>query len=569
MKVIQKLVVVFLLVFIIGHKGVASTYPGAMFQTDRHCYISGDIVLLKIVLPQHNESTVYVDLADESNTFFAGEILKLNNGSCSGFLALPDTLKTGNYVLRTYTYSSQMNNQNKFLCKNKIYITNRFGNNAELFHSNNHYDYKNDTVVSDEVELGPVSFSLSKEIYAKRDLVTLNTVLNNELNDEKFSGVITVRTLSACEQQCDEKNGLWWKNGKIRRDNNPDSININEKKGIVISGIARHKTTGSVLPNLAVFMSFEDTILRFNYSITDSLGKFYFVVNDCFQEQDLFLAAYSYPKLELYTNVQFDLDNKFILRNGHKEQNGKILGYQHSRDSLNLLKSIIAKAYNIKYIDESISCSSKATYVNDFASGEFDRVTNIDDYIDLPDFYQIAKEILPFVRIREKDGKYNFELFDGENHVVRENPLVFIDGVPMTDCSDIMPWGTSKIKRVDVKVEQRYFGDLPIENGMVLIWTRERDFWKSANCTHVHKFTVPCYQQQIEFDFPDYSNKRLNKLPDYRQVMYWNPDVSLLKGEQKQHSFYTSDEVGLFEVCLAGLMTDGTPVYIRKYFEVK
>lgn len=567
-----KISVISYLMLVAVSKVIAASYPNAMFQTDRHCYISGDAVLFKIVIPFHNnESTVYVDVATEYEEFSTGEILKLQNGTCSGYLELPDTLKTGNYLLRCYTYSSMAGSEKQYLCKNKIYITNRFGNNAELYHENNHYNYKIDSVFRDEIEQGPVDLQIGNNVYEKRSLVGVKAIVNADVSAE-FKGVIAVRSLSPCEQQCDDKNGTWWRNGKIKGDYAPKDLVINESKGMVISGVAKNKTTQTPLKNLAVIMAFQDTIMRVKYSLTDSLGRFNFLVNDCYETDEIFLTAYSYPEMALYSNIQFSLDNKFATENKAVIENNKIIGYQHSKDSLNLLKSVIAKAYQIDYVKENRAYdekNKKSTYTHSFIAGGFDRVTFIDDYVKLPDFYQIAKEILPFVRVRERDGRYVFELFDGENHVVRKNPLVFVDGVPLTNSNEIIKWGTDKIERVEVKVAQRFYGDLPFENGIVFIWTKKQDFWETSSCEHMQRFIIPCFQKQVMFSFPNYEANNNQHLPDFRQILYWNPEISISGNDAFYNEFFTSDEAGLFELCLAGVMTDGTPVYIRKYFEVK
>lgn len=541
----------------------------AMLQTDRHCYISGDLMLVKVVVPFHgNQSAVYVDLASSDHKFIKGEILPLNNGAASGYIIVPDTLKTGNYKVRTYTQKSKSNLNNKLLCETKVFITNRFGNNDEL--------YKNDERIIDsiavkhaEVKVGSANVFFDKNIYEKRSKVCVKGNFHKQLS-EGFNGVLVVRPVSSCEEQSSDRNGFWWRNGAIEKSKTVFDADTDESKGILVSGTVRNKITGNELSNLAIVLSFQDSVIRLKYSITDSLGKFSFLINNCFQSQHIYLTAFKYPFMTLCPDVEFQMDNKFIQSNGNKNDVKELVGYQRSNDSINLLKSVVNKAYDIDIkVDKKNVYNEAVLYEQAFLAGEISKITIIDDYIELPDFSEIAKEILPFTRIKERDNNYSVELFDGENNIVRKNPLVLVDGVPLTDIENILPWGSDKIKKVEVRVEPRYFGDLPLENGMVFIWTKKQDFWKSVECADVHEFVIPSYQQLVIFNFPDYSVKKQSIIPDFRQVVYWNPNISITNNKEFNDCFYTGDELGIFELCFAGMSGSGEPVYIRKYFEVK
>jgi hypothetical protein len=485
----------------------------AILVTDRHCYISGDNIFVRAITPKNtNEAVLYIDLATTENVFIKGEILRLEGGNSSGFIQIPDTLKTGNFLLRAYTYNSRKHPIDKVLAKELIYITNRFGNNGVRFESE--IKAVNDSLVYIEEKDANIDILLSNTEYAKRSKVSFVVKNMNETSFEGFHGALSVRPVSVCEQQNQKLNWNSTLESVMSTSNSDEQISsenvINENKGIIISGIAKHKVTNNPIPRIMILMAFEDSVIRIKQCITDSSGNFSFLVTNCFERQDVYLSAYSYPNMELLTHVGMKLNNKFLNGKFEFSSNGKFNGYQQSTDSLNLMKSIITKAYDINNF-KTVGCNNgdEISYEHSFIAGELSRTTLIDDYVSLPDFYQIAREILPFVRIKIRNDSYKFILFDGNNNLVRENPMVLVDGIPLTNYKELKEWGSDRIKRIQVKVEPRYYGDVPFENGLILIWTRKLDFWKSANCVNTHKFTIPSFQKDLIFDFPNYSSTLL------------------------------------------------------------
>ena len=77
---------------------------------DRQMYSSGETIWFKAYLTQgpfHQtstlSSTVYVELIDDQNQLIQREIVYSPDGFCRGQLQLPDSLPTGDYLIRAYT----------------------------------------------------------------------------------------------------------------------------------------------------------------------------------------------------------------------------------------------------------------------------------------------------------------------------------------------------------------------------------------------------------------------------------------------------------------------------------
>jgi hypothetical protein len=58
------------------------------------------------------------------------------------------------------------------------------------------------------------------------------------------------------------------------------------------------------------------------------------------------------------------------------------------------------------------------------------------------------------------------------------------------------------------------------------------------------------------------------RIPDFRNCLYWNPEVFIKPGDKASLEFYTSDNRGEFEVVVRGLTTDGEIIEKKCRFRV-
>ena len=67
-------------------------------------------------------------------------------------------------------------------------------------------------------------------------------------------------------------------------------------------------------------------------------------------------------------------------------------------------------------------------------------------------------------------------------------------------------------------------------------------------------------QLQREFYSPTYSaeNKTENRLPDFRNLLYWSPDLITNHDGKGGFSFYTSEIPGTYAVVICGMANDGS-----------
>jgi hypothetical protein len=78
-------------------------------------------------------------------------------------------------------------------------------------------------------------------------------------------------------------------------------------------------------------------------------------------------------------------------------------------------------------------------------------------------------------------------------------------------------------------------------------------------------------QLQREFYAPVYENaaQKSSRIPDFRNVLYWQPDLSVGPQGKGEFSFYTGDQPGTYIGLIQGITADGLAGSSYFTFEVK
>ena len=133
-----------------------------------------------------------------------------------------------------------------------------------------------------------------------------------------------------------------------------------------------------------------------------------------------------------------------------------------------------------------------------------------------------------------------------------------------------MSFDPLKIKKLEV-VNRRYtLGSSEFEG--ILNWsTYKGDLANYELDSNVAVIDYEGLQLEREFYSPAYNTqeKAASHLPDFRNVLYWQPDITLNGNETKEIGFYTSDVPGKYAVVIQGLDNNGICGSRLVTFEVK
>lgn len=574
-----KIYIFLLIISITANLAYAGPYPGSTYltylHTDRSCYVSGDNILLKGYHINLNgteetpEIALYVDIATINSKFISGKVLKLQEGVSSGVINIPDSLRTGEYLIRAYTSHSLKYNKQEVLFSKRIYVSNRFGNNGNLAIENKNRDFFDTSLVP------PISDSKYLKLNFSDSLISTRSKVRADLsikNSSTFTGSVAVKATSASELYYALKAGnitQQIKSNSLVKSKN-EQLLLAESKGIVVKGQVLDKTTNQPLANTIVFVAHEGSQLNFRTAITDENGNFCFLYSLFYGVKTTYVTCFSIDNFKYLPNAFVKFDSRFLDEAETHNVEYFANEYEKSYDTLNLKKSIINRAYKISPVSEEQGDTIvKKSFEELYFINEYELSVNLDEYVEFTDFLEISREVLPFLKTRKHEQGYICSIVDAGSNIVRKNPLILVDGVPLTNMDYLVKWGSDKIKQIDLKIEPRFYGDIVFLNGIVFVWTREQDFWSSISNIPNQKHTFVGFQNPMNIEFPIYSDTQIKSIPDFRQILYWNPSIDTEQGKSVEFDFYTSDEKGLFEVVVEGIVDVKHPVYLRKLIRIE
>ena len=140
--------------------------------------------------------------------------------------------------------------------------------------------------------------------------------------------------------------------------------------------------------------------------------------------------------------------------------------------------------------------------------------------------------------------------------------LFLLDGMP-GDAELINSVSVQDVYYIDVlKGAQAAMYGARGANGVIAVYTRRGSGMPSNEPRlGITNFVHPGYSPVREFYAPRYGVKKPEHVkPDIRSTLYWNPSVVVDSTGRAQVTFYTSDEVGNYEVRLEGITEQGVPV---------
>lgn len=143
----------------------------------------------------------------------------------------------------------------------------------------------------------------------------------------------------------------------------------------------------------------------------------------------------------------------------------------------------------------------------------------LDDYIQMSSTPEIFNELVPNVRVREKDGHYNMVVLDDQLNIKYDNPLILIDKVPYYNIDKLMEIQPTEIDKIEVSNHAYVYGN-NLFNGVILITTNSDNFAGlplSEGGVFVEYETLESDKQFIQFS----SLVDTLEKPDFANTVYW------------------------------------------------
>jgi hypothetical protein len=335
---------------------------------------------------------------------------------------------------------------------------------------------------------------------------------------------------------------------------------ITENKGITLSGTVTDRKTLEPVAGITVYLTIPDSVPGFQYYQTRKDGRFYFLLEDYFGAVQAVVQCFGNTPAQ---RLKITLDGLFADAGTLPEFSQQPIPEEFKR---NISRNIDALTFRKIFSQDKLKLEQVAIKQNEISPyyGNPTRTVDPQLFIDLPNFTEISRELLPGVKFRNYNNEPTLQVINNNMHnYFSENPLILIDGIPIRDLNVIKDMGTTDIDRIEICQYERYYGDLRFP-GVVAIYTTKADY-----------SLLPTSDQLIRMDLETIQLKAItaenviseSNIPDLRQLIYWNP-----LAEPKSTIFIkcnTSAIAGQFKLIVRGRLKNGTLIFAEKQFEVK
>jgi hypothetical protein len=340
---------------------------------------------------------------------------------------------------------------------------------------------------------------------------------------------------------------------------------IPETNNLLVAAKLTDKNSGKPAKDIYTYLSVPGKNTQFFVAKTDSSGRALFPVSRFYASNDLILQ----------TNSEKDSIYKIELLSPFSDKNStshSILPFDLSENTKDLiLNRSISSQVEMNYLKERKNRYSIPVMDSLPFFVKPDKTYLLDAYTRFPTMEEVMREYVPEVTVRRRKGEYHFHVLDKPHEVFFENdPLVLLDGVPIFDIDKIIQFDPLKVKRMDVTTGRYFYGPL-LSEGIVNYITYGGDLAGYELDPKALLIEHEGLQLQREFYSPSYADEqqKANRVPDFRNLLFWSPSINIDDSGKKTVEFYTSDAVGKYAVVVNGISKDGRAGAKVLTFEVK
>ena len=191
----------------------------------------------------------------------------------------------------------------------------------------------------------------------------------------------------------------------------------------------------------------------------------------------------------------------------------------------------------------------------------------------LTDLLDFVKNVMLSINRMPEKGNTSLRLYNDQTHFYfMHRPWYLVDGLFTNNEADILATPFSSIVSLDFYTNAaslNHFEPLMIMNGIVRVTTNDQHWEKnilaSPNTFNFEGFYTGAsfLQEQPELD------PRNKQSPDFRPVVFWEPDVKIIPGKPANIIFKATDNPGLFLVVISGTNGNGVVVHASAVYKVR
>lgn len=554
-------------------------------STDREIYVSGDKIWCSAfcvdaangLRPSSLSAIAYVEIVSEDGTLESGKIA-LSEGRGAGTIEIPATAPTGNY--RIVAYTAYTKNTPGFNPQEHISKT------ISIFNTSTKERVKNGVKILSDSEYDalrtPAGTPASTPASTPAGTHTTGTHSSSTYNAgaQPAAGALSITCHRSAEgylevvltnnsaAPADLSLSLSNRDGIIPPDNTSidafmgaaasaaqAAAELPEYEGEIIRGRIAGATTDEIegLKGRSAFISVPTEKSDLYSSVVDNDGMIKFVTNNIYGTKEMVCEIEDND----LARCHIELISPFV--------SPKLKGIPALQMAPSIKEDLQRRGLSVQ-LCRSFSADTLASLMpirENPLIPSYDAIEyKLDDYKRFPVMRELFIEFINEIKVRRVDGKEQLKvkthleervsLFD------KNNSLIMVDGIPVFDHSQVIEYDPLLVESV-VVYPYKYYTGWRSFCGMANFVTYKKNLpgikfndgvrvVQFKGCSYPMAFTC----QEIGEDFPD-----------YRELLYWHPQIKLPAGESSSIKVKIPANVKEIRICAEGMIENGTPFSIN------
>lgn len=536
-----------------------------VIHTDRQLYASGETIWFKVYTFEQGKNQLsdfskvgYLTLVNSKGTSISRVKVDLTNGLGHGTIELPMGLNNGKYALQAYTRSMRNWGEAAFgratliILNPKQALVRADPDDAKSYEA---FEPTASPLSASNRSHLQIGISPSAPTAPQRSKVSLDLSAKNG-DGQPIAAQFSVAIVPSAPQ------------AKPNTDQNrtpmslPTTLDfLPETEGLRLSGRVLQEVTKAGQADVTVYLAFPGKTALVYTAITDEEGQFSFILPQLYGLRQVVLQVH--PQTEQPLTIE--LTEEFHEHQAVSEETFILPPQWEDMAERTLLNAQVAQAYELFNPTPTYTANSPFAGIPFYGKAEAQYF--LDDYtrFPLPEFlFEVVNEVI----VRGKFGDERVEVpQDWTSAGAGQQPLLLVDGVPIFDRSPVLKMNNKLIASVEV-VTEPFWLNPTIFYGIIQFSSFDQKAYSFVLPPDALQLSYPTFLPQKTFQIPDYSSSHANHMPDFRNTLYWNPEVQTGKDGNVQIEFVTSDAIGEYEIVVTGVSAAGLVGESRQRIQV-
>lgn len=335
-----------------------------------------------------------------------------------------------------------------------------------------------------------------------------------------------------------------------------------EYDGHIVTGKLVDNTTNLPVNDIVAYLGVPGKRVQLFTAKSDSTGRLLFNTRD----------IYGPGEIVVQTNTQKDSIYRVDILSPFSEQYSKIPlpSFSLTPEMQQPLEnqSVATQVLNI-YSGNKIKQFYEPAIDSSAFFGKPDKIYKLDDYTRFTTMEEVLREYIREVNVVHSQNRFHIKVI-GPNGFLEGDPLVMLDGIPVFDINKVVGIDPLKVRKLDV-IRDRYFYGPADAEGILSYTTYKGDLGGVELDPHAVVVDYEGLQTQRVFYSPVYEtdSQAASRMPDFRNLLYWAPNLRTNTQGTGQVTFYTSDQPGQYIGVIQGITPNGEAGSKYFRFDVK